>query len=92
LDHLLGKFACVGKTFSEKHDFGDHCVVGDHHADWSEEGFKVVGELGSASVTWVHGDENTEISSYREQFALELNLTFLPFQPNPYRKQLLCDD
>lgn len=54
MDHLLGEGFRLFEPLSKEHDLGDETVVGDHHADGTEEHFEVVGELGAAGVTGVH--------------------------------------
>ena len=42
-------------------DFANHGVVRNHHRAWSEERFEVVGELSTASVARVHGNEHVTV-------------------------------
>lgn len=72
LDHLLGENTGVFKTFCEEHDFCDHGIIRDHHGHRSEERLEIIGELGTASVSGIHGDEDAIIGLDGDNFSLEL--------------------
>ena len=48
------------KAFSDQHDLANQAQVGDNHGAGPEEGLKVLGQLGSARVARVHGDEDPD--------------------------------
>jgi hypothetical protein len=85
---LFGLF----KTLGEQHNFGDESVVGDHHADGSEENFEVVWQLGSTCVAGVHGDEDAatrtqvDVAVVEEKYWVSTKLSY------PDCQQLLGDD
>lgn len=56
--HFARKNLGSGESLGKEHDLGNEPVVGDHHGHGAEEDFEVVGQLGSALVARVHGDED----------------------------------
>jgi len=56
---LLGKISGSGETFRHEHVFADKNDIWDNHCATSEEGLKVLWKLGTSSITWVHGNEET---------------------------------
>jgi hypothetical protein len=57
---LLGKSIGCSETFRHEHVFANKNNVWNNHSTTSEQGFKVLWELGSTGITWVHCDEETD--------------------------------
>jgi hypothetical protein len=54
---LLGKRFAIPITNGSKLDLDDNLSIWGHHCNTSEEHLKVLWELLSSSITWVHCDE-----------------------------------
>jgi hypothetical protein len=67
---LLGEVLGLLETFSHEHVLTNEDNIGHNHGTGSEERLQVFGQLGSSSVTRVHGDE---IASSH----LDLNVVFV---------------
>jgi hypothetical protein len=62
--YLLGSF----ETLGEKFDSCNHFFIRLDHSLLSEKLLKVVWQLGSTSIVWVHGNEDTHL-------LVQLNIT-----------------
>mgnify|MGYP000942281293 CR=1 FL=1 len=75
--HFLGKYLSRVETFRHQHVLTNHLEVRHNHRDISEESLKVVRELGSSSVTWVHCNEDTDRGDESHFIIFEENLGFI---------------
>ena len=72
-DHLSCHLPTAGKPELVKHDLSDQLVIGNHHRHGAEKLGEVVGELGTALITGVHGDEHVEGGLHLDHLALEIH-------------------
>lgn len=56
--NLSGENSGPLESLAEQIDLGYHAAVGNHHRDWPEHGFQIVGQLGTTRVSWIHSDED----------------------------------
>lgn len=56
-DDLSGEHTSGREADREENDLSDESIIGDHHSDGSKERLEIVGQLDSARVRRIHGDE-----------------------------------
>ena len=57
--HLFGKWLSLSETFRHEHVFTNELQIRCYHSNRSEEGFEIIWQLWSSSITWVHRNEDT---------------------------------
>ena len=79
------------ETLSEEHNLRDVLAVGGGHGDGAEELLEVVGEVGTARVAGVHGDEHAHIVVDSDAAVGEDNLVGAALEALLNRLNLLRD-
>jgi len=69
------------ETLRVEHDSSDHVLVGVRHRHGAEKLLQVVWQLGTASVVWVHSDEDAHLKVQFDLTTHELHLLCLLSEP-----------
>ena len=56
--NLLCKYACIIEPIGIERDLADHCIIGHHHGNRTEQHLQIVRQLRAPGVARIHRDEN----------------------------------